>query len=83
MLSIGFLAVGPSGGGAYGGAYWSTTRDGSGEVPDALDIDTSVTGGETISGNVCWEVLASDAPKLMLWVFGSDDSEAWFSLVPR
>jgi len=55
-------AVGPS------GPEYSPFDDSCGTLPDP-DLETDdrrVFHGTTISGNVCWEVKSSDAPKLMM-----------------
>ena len=59
---------------------------GCGVVPDSLDRFTEVFEGGTIEGNLCWNIVASDAPSLVMFadlLFVFDESERrWFSLRP-
>lgn len=53
-------AVGPA------NVAYSTFEDRCGVIPDAIS-DREVFSGGTIRGNVCWQVLASDAANLLMY----------------
>jgi hypothetical protein len=45
---------------------YSTFEDSCGVIPDEIS-DREVFSGGTIRGNVCWQVLASDAANLLMY----------------
>jgi hypothetical protein len=67
-------AVGPS------GNEYSTYDDSCGSIPDP-DLETDdrrIYHNTTISGNICWQVLSSDAPRLVM--VSAPGKQIYFSL---
>ena len=66
-----------------GGVLYTTSGNSCGVIPDGLPNNELFTNG-TIEGNVCWEILSTDAESLLM-VFGeaflhSTDNRFWFDL---
>lgn len=71
--------------GSVTGTTYTTfdTSDRCGVIPEPVP-DLEIISGESVTGNLCWQVLADDLPGLALYneSFGEQDLGIWFALTP-